>query len=70
MDEPALGVLEWWRVVDVDREVGRRMLFIEQEPAEEFARYLLSEASTYVHLEHWCDEGLVGMRLLVSAEQN
>lgn len=47
--------LDWWRVVAMDNAC-RRVLFVDQEDAEAFARYLLATtAATLVVLERWCD---------------
>lgn len=45
-------------------DVGRRVLFVDNETAEAFARYLLATTSVLVILERWRDGARVGYQLL------
>ena len=70
MDEDAAGLLEWWRVADFERATNRRMLFVEEEAATDFARHLVDESGEQVLLEHWRNGDLIGLRLVVHVLPN
>ena len=51
-DVPLDGV-EWWRVVAVEGTCGSRLVFIAEQLAESFARFLLADCCQTVLLERW-----------------
>ena len=61
-------MLEWWRVVEVDPVLTRQMHFIDEDTADEFARYLAAEHAGLVVLEHWRAGRRIDYRLVVVAE--
>lgn len=55
---------EWWRVVEIAPLRRARLIFIEEEAAETFARYLVAERDEPVLLEHWRDGECIDVRIV------
>ena len=70
VDEEVEYLLRWWRVLSGDGALNRRMLFIDEAAAEDFARYLLAGGSDIVLLEHWREDGLTDLSVVVQPVMN
>lgn len=64
-DGADLGALEWWRIVEIEPPRRARLIFIEQAAAEDYAAHLAAERGQVILLEHWREQVLVDVRLVV-----